>query len=76
MTVSGACFYLYHFSPATKAHVLADEHQARVRGQLLRYYKALFLAFRDGDLHNTPIPGGLPVGYKCPAVLAHSVGVP
>lgn len=58
MTVSGACFYLYHFSPATKAHVLADEHQAGVRGWLVRYYKALFLAFRDGDLHNTPIPGG------------------
>lgn len=41
MTVSGACLYLYHFGPAAKAHVLADEHQAGAGGQLLRYYKAL-----------------------------------
>lgn len=56
MTVSGACLYLYHFGPAAKAHDLADEHQAGAGGRLLRYYKALFLAFRDGDLHNALTP--------------------
>lgn len=58
MTVSGACLYLYHFGPAAKAHVLADEHQAGAGGRLLRYYKALFLAFTDGDLHNALTPRG------------------
>lgn len=53
MRVSGACFYFYHLSPTTKAHVLVDQDQAGARDWLLWYYKALFLAFRDGDLHNT-----------------------
>ena len=53
MRASGACFCFYHLGPATKAHVLVDQDQAGARGWLLWYYKALFLAFRDGDLHNT-----------------------